>query len=314
MQAAIFPGQGTQYVKMGHELYQTFPFVRDLFQEAEDCAELPLKKIMFEGPDDILRQTQYAQLALFVMSAALLKILKEEYDVPIEQFSFVAGHSSGEYTAYYAANVLSFSDVLTLLKARSRAMSKITGGGMLAVIGLSFQEIETLISQLQEKNCAIANDNAPGQIVISGTLHALARISEQIREMPHGKNIFLNVSGPFHSFFMQPAQEQFLQILNTITFNSASIPIITNVSAIAQSDANVLRQDLSKQISSPVLWRSTQLNLYSYGATSVVEIGAGKVLTNLLKKTIPNMKTYTINTLESIHTWLSDQSLKCASM
>lgn len=307
MFAAVFPGQGSQYVGMGYDFFCQSAAVKNLFDEAEHILRIDLKKAMFEGPEEILRETKYAQPAIFITSMAVMSFLKEIYDFPPESFAFFAGHSLGEYAALCAAGVISFTDTIELIKIRCNAMSKITGGGMVALIGLAFEKAQALVASLgnQHGTCEIANDNALDQVVISGDLTALHKISDAAKAAGAHRCVFLNVSGPFHSSLMKSAQKEFEDAIKHVIFHNPCSPVITNVSAIPQTEPPVLKEHLSRQISSGVLWRATQLEFEKLKVTQLVEIGAGKVLCGLAKKTIPSIKAVSLSTIESVTAWAS---------
>lgn len=307
MVIAGFPGQGSQAIGMGKELYQNFASARLLFQEAEDTLSEHLTRYLFEGPEEALRETRYAQPAIFLVSMVVLKILEEEFGITLDTFQGAAGHSLGEYSALCGTGVLSFGDALRLIKIRCQEMSKVSDGGMLAILGLNLKTIEDVVQAMPSQYglCEIANDNTPQQIVLSGQSSALEEVSKRAIACGAKRCVFLQVSGPFHSSLMQSAQRVFAERAQEITFSSPSIPIYTNVSAMPQRDPDILRENLIRQITHRVQWRQTQLNWQQEGCTHLMELGGNGVLCGLARKTVPLMQTswmYTLDSLQSFAT------------
>jgi [acyl-carrier-protein] S-malonyltransferase len=314
MHAAIFPGQGSQYVGMGEDLYREFPFVRPLFQEAEDILRYHLMTVMFSGDEEMLRQTQYAQPALFLVSMALMSALEKEFGITIRDFHYAAGHSLGEYSALCAVGSLSFTETLFLIKERCQAMATVTDGGMVAIIGLGRPALEQVIQYCGLGE--IANDNSPQQLVVSGPRECLLSIAERAREAGASKCVVLNVSGPFHSSLMRPAQEKFSGSLENVSFKDSMIPVVSNVSAKAEQDPQILKENLRQQMTQGVMWKESQLYLSRHGVTSFVELGAGQVLCGLAKRTVPEIQTFSISNGQNLVSWASlvTQSMKSVNM
>jgi [acyl-carrier-protein] S-malonyltransferase len=308
--AAVFPGQGSQRVGMGLEIWRQFPYTRVLFEESNDTLGFSLSHVMFEGPEEQLTQTTYAQPALFVLSAAVLAVLEKEFGILIQNFDYVAGHSLGEYSALYAAQVMPFGTTLRLIIARSQLMHQAKKGSMMAVLGMNIDDLEHLLLESQAgdpdiSECVIANDNTPVQTILSGSPEGLKKIAEKIA--PY-KCRFLNVSGAFHSPFMREAQEKLAEICHQVTFQDPVCPVVTNVSGLPQTRAQVIQEHLIRQIASRVLWRQTQLYLHQLGMAQWVEIGEGNVLSGLARKTIPSVSCFSLSHPENIQYFLSQQT------
>lgn len=309
MIALLFPGQGAQYVGMGKALMNHFPIFKHRLEEA-DAFLAPrgrsLIDIMFEGPESLLTQTEWAQPALFAFSAALMDILWQHEDS--STFQYVAGHSLGEYSALYAAKCFSFHDGLTLIQERCNAMASVRNGGMMAVLKLPIEEVECLIAQHGHGAVEIANDNCPGQVVISGDKKALDALSPHAQALG-ARCVSLKVSGPFHTSFMQPAALGFIPHLQRIPISNPHIPVVTNVSAEPQQDASTLQDHLALQLTGRVRWRETLSTLQHLGVTQYLEVGPGNVLAGLLGKTISGALVRGVNDVDTLSVWLTLQQL-----
>lgn len=305
MIAAVFPGQGSQHVGMCHDFYTQFETVRRVFQEVEDTLHQSLTKVMFEGSESDLRATDYAQPALFATSTAILRLLEEELDLRANQWGVMAGHSLGEYTALHGAGVLSLEQTLTLIKLRGQAMATIKNGGMVAVLGLSHEVLSNLAQGLNHEGipCFLANDNSPQQGVLSAHLEHLPLLVERSRTLGALKSVVLKVSGPFHCALMRSAQDQFTPLLDIMPFCAPQCPLVTNISGRAHLNPMVLKDHARQQMTHPVLWRQSQLSMAASGITHMVEIGAGKVLCGLAKKTIPHVHTHALNSVAALREW-----------
>ncbi|MEW6482296.1 MAG: ACP S-malonyltransferase [bacterium] len=289
----IFPGQGSQYVGMGKEIYHHSE-VKAIFDTASDILSYDMTKLLFEGPDDILNDTEYAQTSIFTVSIAYFKALPflsfPKSQIPL----YVAGHSLGEYTALTAAESLDFQEALMIVNKRASLMreaaSKIKGG-MIASLGLSLEKIERIC---KETNVEIANINSPLQIVISGLDKDLQKAQEAIIK-EGGKAIRLKTSGPFHSSWMKEAEEQMRLVLKDCKIKPPKIKLIQNVSASCTDDPEIIRENLIKQITGRVRWDETIRFMEKEGITSVIETGPSNVLSNLTKRITPNIKAIPVS-------------------
>lgn len=280
--AYVFPGQGSQWVGMGHDLYVNLPEAKAVFEEADSILGFALSGLCFEGPEDVLRQTVNAQPAIMAVSVAYLRTSPQLQDRP--QPSFLAGHSLGEYTALVAAGTLSFADALRLARERGRLMQEAgnqTSGGMLAVIGL---DEATVQSVCQATGTEIANINCPGQIAISGPSQVLDKAAQLAKEKGAQRVIPLPVSGAFHSRLMQPAADGMAEAVSNLQFQDAVIPIVANTTAQPMTSGNALKAELLSQLCHSVLWQKSVEWMIKEGALEFVEIGPGQVLTGLIKR------------------------------
>ncbi len=283
--AFLFPGQGSQYVGMGRDVYQQFPVAREIFDRAEEILEFPLKQLCFEGPEEELKQTRYTQPAIFVHSLAMDRLLRERGIVP----EGTAGHSLGEYSALVSAGALSFEDGLRLVKIRGELM-QVAGekhpGTMAAIIGLDGQQVEAVCREAADAGVVKpANFNCPGQIVISGAVPAVHRAMEIAKQK--GARIVkeLVVSGAFHSPLMEDALQGLVEALQTVSIQAPAVPVYSNVEAGPVSDPEKIRELLKRQLLSPVLWENILRNMITDGFDRFFEVGPGKVLQGLLKRT-----------------------------
>lgn len=281
----LFPGQGSQFVGMGKNLAENFAVVRHTLEEACDVLQFNLQQIMFDGPADILIQTEYAQPALVTLSTAIWRLVQKE--IPHILPVCGAGHSLGEYSALHAAGVLSFQDALKAASKRGQSMPSV--GKMAAILGLSAEDVKKCLpsSEDVDNQCVIANDNSESQIVISGHDDALMETLQRAREMGAKRCVPLKVSGAFHSPLMHSATHVMGAYFDNLTWNHGdflNFPVITNVSAKAQNNVETLRQHLIMQIESPVRWHETMHEIVAHDITLVLELGPGSVLTNLMRR------------------------------
>jgi [acyl-carrier-protein] S-malonyltransferase len=280
--AYVFPGQGSQWAGMGHDLYVNLPEARAVFEEADSVLGFPLSGLCFEGPEDVLRQTVNAQPAIMTVSVAYLRTSPHLKGKPLP--CFVAGHSLGEYTALVAAGTLSFADALRLARERGRLMQEagnLTSGGMLAVIGLD----EATVSGIcQATGTEIANINCPGQIAISGPSEVLDKAARLAKEKGAQRAIPLPVSGAFHSRLMQPAADGMAKAVANLQFQDAAIPIVANTTGQPMTNGNALKAELLNQLCHSVLWQKSVEWMLKEGTLEFVEIGPGQVLTGLIKR------------------------------
>lgn len=290
--AFIFPGQGSQSVGMGKDLYENFEQAKAVFDEADKVLEKNISTICFEGPDEDLKQTINTQPAILTTSIAALETLKAKLSV---KPSFVAGHSLGEYCALYESGVLTLENTLKLIAKRAETMSTAKGGAMAAVLGL---DDEKLLDCLKEASSvgyvAVANYNCPGQIVITGEEEALKKASELLSAAGAKRVMPLAVSGAFHSELMKGASEEFAKYLEGFDLNDASIPVVTNVDAELTTKAEDFKSKMPQQIYSSVFWTQTIQKMVKEGVDTFVEIGPGKVLAGLNKKINAEVTTYNV--------------------
>ena len=303
MFSVLFPGQGSQSVGMARELYNNFGYVKNLFEEADDTLKLSIKNIIFDGPSNILNETENTQPAIFLVSFAIFNMIKNESSFDITKANFFAGHSLGEYSALACSNVINFEETIRLLKIRGNAMQNAVpknDGGMVAVLGENINKIEEII-QINKKNfqCFLANDNSNGQVVISGKIKDLDKLIIELKKLSI-KNIKLPVSAPFHCSLMHPATKIMDKQLNSIKFSVPNNMIVSNVTAEPSNDPDKIKNLLIEQIEKPVRWRESILNMINLGCNKFIEIGPGKVLSGLVKRIDRNVKIIQINNLEDL--------------
>jgi [acyl-carrier-protein] S-malonyltransferase len=276
--AWVFPGQGSQATGMGMDLLE-IDYAKDKFAQAEEILGWSVVEIC-QSEDDSLSRTLYTQPCMYVVESVLADLLRQQGRQP----DLVAGHSLGEYAALYVAGVFDWSSGLRLIKRRAELMDSVSGGMMAALIGFDRTQLETQLQQMSD--VVLANDNSPAQVVISGTPTAVQELIANIktkRAMP------LKVSGAFHSPFMAAAASEFQQVLETVTFNTATIPVLSNVEPVPTVDAAILKDRLTSQMTGGVRWRETVQRFVEAGVQQVVEIGPGNVLTGLIKRTSPDL-------------------------
>jgi len=297
--AYVFPGQGSQQVGMGRDLYDAFPQAREVFEEADDALGFRLSRLCFEGPEAELAQTVNAQPAILTVSFACLKAaggLAGSLICP----AFMAGHSLGEYTALVAAQVLDFKDAVKLTRRRGKLMQeagKRVPGGMAATIGLDEMLLEAIC---EETGAQIANINSPGQIVISGTKQALVRAMDLARAMGARHVIPLKVGGAFHSSLMQPAAEGMAQAISRFSFRDPAVPIVINSTAQPVTTAEAVREELLRQLCAPVQWQRSVEYMVDAGVSTFIEIGPGQVLSGLIKRIDSQVQTLSVGDTSSV--------------
>lgn len=286
--AYIFPGQGSQTVGMGRDLADQYPEAKAVFEEVDDALGEKLSDIIFNGPEDALRLTANTQPALMAVSLAVVRVLEPRGFGPAEKASFVAGHSLGEYSALAAVGTLSVSDTARLLRIRGNAMQKavpVGEGAMAAILGLDLAACEEIAAAAADGDvCEAANDNAPGQIVLSGSAAAIERAIGLAKERGAKRALPLPVSAPFHCALMQPAADVMADALKDAQMNAPALPVIQNVTARPTSDVEALRSGLVSQVTGRVRWSGSVSWFAENGGTGTVETGAGKVLTGLSKR------------------------------
>ena len=304
MNALLFPGQGSQIVGMGSDFFKNFNIVKKIFQEADEKLKFPISKIILEGPENQLQLTKNTQPAILTVSYSIFKVMKEEFSFDFEKFQFFLCHSLGEYSALVCSNSLKFTDALHLLHERGKSMQEavpVGQGGMIAVLGTDLVKIDNLLNNFKyEKGvCEVANDNANGQIILSGDKNKIDAFKNILREN-NIKSISLKVSAPFHCSLMKPAAEKMKKKINDVDFSSPIKKVICNVTANSEDDPKKIKNLLVEQIYSTVRWRESIINLSDIGVKNYVEIGPGKVLTGMVKRTIKNSNCYSINTIDEI--------------
>jgi [acyl-carrier-protein] S-malonyltransferase len=308
----VFPGQGSQVVGMGKNLYDNFSEAKEVFQEVDSALSQNLSKIIFEGDAETLTLTENAQPALMATSMAVLRVLEKQSGKKINDFAnYVAGHSLGEYSALCAAQAIDISQTAKLLKLRGQSMQQAVPkgkGGMAAVIGLSFAQVEELCKKAHTESepCELANDNSDGQVVISGSSTGIDKAEAIAKEMGAKRYLKLPVSAPFHSSLMKAAQDIMQAALNSAKINSPIIPVIANVTAEATKSPDEIRKLLTAQVTGRVRWRESVINMSEkYNITSAVEVGAGKVLAGLIKRIASNIETTNLEKPADIEAFLS---------
>ena len=303
MKALLFPGQGSQIVGMGSEFYKNYDLAKELFQEADEKLNFKISKIILEGPDSELKLTQNTQPAILVVSYVIFNILIKEHGFKLNNFKYFAGHSLGEYSALVCAKSLKFEDALYLLRERGKSMQEavpVGDGGMLAVLGLEVEEVNKYISQLNTSEvCEIANDNASGQVIVSGIMKSIDNLKEILKKNKK-KSIPLPVSAPFHCSLMKSASDKMKEKIKKVNFQTPSPSIITNVTAKPESNPENIKNILIEQIYSKVRWRESILFMINNGITDFVEIGPGKVLSGLVKRINANNNSISINTINDV--------------
>ena len=303
--AFIFPGQGSQAVGMGKALADAFPAAKAVFDEVDTALGEKLSATIFEGPADKLTLTENAQPALMAVSLATVRVLQQEAGLDLKRDAqFVAGHSLGEYSALAAAGAFSVSDAARLLRTRGQAMQKavpVGTGAMAALLGLDFEQASAVASEAaQGEVCQAANDNGAGQVVVSGHKAAVERAVEIAKTKGAKRAMLLPVSAPFHCALMQPAAEVMAQALSTVQINAPAVPVVANVVAKPLSDPKAIADALVKQVTGTVRWRECVEYMAGAGVTNFYEVGAGKVLSGLVKRLAASATSTAIGTPDDI--------------
>ena len=298
--AFIFPGQGSQYVGMGRELFENFSVAKKIFEEADDTLHFSVSALCFKGPEEALKLTENTQPAVLTTSVAALKVLQAEKGVAPQ---FTAGHSLGEYSALVASEALTFSQAVKVVRLRGKFMQEavpVGEGAMAAVLGMEREQVEKLCEEISSGEVlAPANFNSPGQIVIAGHSKAVQRAIERVKQ--EGKKaVLLPVSAPFHSSLMKPAGERLEKALEEISVSDLKIPVVTNVEAEANTSKDRVKELLVAQVSSPVRWEESMRKMVEKGIEQVVEIGPGKVLSGLMKRIDSRVETKNLEDLQTL--------------
>ncbi len=303
MFSLVFPGQGSQTIGMGKDFFENYDLVKDLFKEADESLGTSLSKIILDGPKDELDLTVNTQPAIFLISYSIFQVMKKEFNLHLDNAKYFAGHSLGEYSALCAANYLSFSDTIKLLKSRGDAMQNAVPkgeGGMLAVLGSKVEIIEDLLNENRNNFIAeIANDNSEGQIVLSGRNSDIEKLIKVLKSK-NVKNIKLPVSAPFHCQLMNNATKIMRNEIEKLNFQDSKKKLISNVTAKEIKNKEELKILLIDQIENRVRWRESVVYMINNGVNHFIEIGPGKVLSGLIKRIDKNVKTNTINNMSDI--------------
>ena len=312
MKAILFPGQGSQIVGMGSEFYNNFEIVKKIFKEADDKLNYKISKIILEGPEDKLKLTQNTQPAILIVSYAIFSVLKKEYNFDFQSTKFFAGHSLGEYSALVCSESLEFNDALFLLFERGKSMQEavpVGKGSMIAVLGSKIDELNNLIKEAKIKGvCEVANDNAECQTIISGDIESVNLLQNILKENKK-KFIPLNVSAPFHCSLMNTAATKMKDKINSINFKKPIFDIVCNVTSKPENNPEDIKKLLVEQICSTVRWRESIINMSKENVTNFIEIGPGKVLSGMVKRTVKNTNCFSINSIDDMKK-ITDESKK----
>jgi len=305
MRAVLFPGQGSQYVGMGSDFYKNFDLVKKNFSLVDQSLGFSLSKIILEGPEEKLQLTQNTQPAIMTVGVSIFNVLNEKFGLNLNNSSFFAGHSLGEYTALVCAGSLSLEKAAYLLHERGKLMQDSASekeGAMLAILGMKINEVENEINSFSKDGiCEISNDNSNSQVVISGEKKIIEKFNENLKKKKK-KGILLPVSAPFHCSLMSKASTKMKERIDSTTFLKPSPSIISNVTAKKENDVNKIKPLLIDQIISRVRWRESVNYMIENGVKSFLEVGPGRVLSGLVKKINSNVEISNINSIEDIKT------------
>ena len=314
--AFVFPGQGSQSVGMGKALHDASPAAREVFQEVDDALGQKLSALMFDGPAEELMLTANAQPAIMAVAIAMLRVAEREAGLRlVDHAELVAGHSLGEYSALCAAGTFDLAQTARLLRLRGEAMQAavpVGQGAMAALLGLDLDVVQKLAGEAAAGSpdgklqvCAPANDNAPGQVVISGHVEAVERAIGAAKALGSKRAMLLPVSAPFHCALMQPAADAMATALAAADMRAPVLPVLTNVTATPVSDVSQLRTLLVEQVTAMVRWRESIEALPGLGVDTVVECGSGKVLTGLIRRIVPDLTTFNLQSMDDIEAYLA---------
>ena len=310
MSALLFPGQGSQVVGMGLELYKNFKIVKKIFSEADQKLNFSLSKIILEGPEDELKLTKYTQPAILTVSYSIFKVMKDEFDIDFKDFKYFSGHSLGEYSALVCSESLIFEDAIYLVYERGKAMQNavpVGKGSMIAILGSKISEINKFFIDNKNENsvCEIANDNADGQVIASGDQEKISLLQNELKKNKI-KSIPLKVSAPFHCSLMKPAAIIMKNKIDETIFKIPKFKIVSNVNALPENNPLEIKKLLYKQIFSTVRWRESLINMSKNGITNFIEIGPGKVLSGMVKRTLKGVNCFSINSIADIKTFINE--------
>ena len=308
MFSIIFPGQGSQSVGMAKEFYEKYPLVKNIFSRANEALNFDLSKIILSGPISEINLTKNTQPAIFVVSYSIFSVMKNEFNIDLNQANYFAGHSLGEYSALTCANSLPFEEAVRLLYARGKFMQEAVPSGkgaMLAVLGLKVEEILEQINSISTNGtCEIANDNSPGQIVVSGDKDSIQILQNSLKKKSI-RGLILPVSAPFHCSLMESAEKKMSQKITELIFKDPKPSIISNVTAKAENKASKIKELLIKQITSRVNWRESIEYMINNGVNEFIEIGPGKVLTGLVRRINKDVNVFNINSIDDITNYIN---------
>tara|TARA_X000000950_G_scaffold271368_1_gene352365 strand:- start:1751 stop:2692 length:942 start_codon:yes stop_codon:yes gene_type:complete len=310
MSVLLFPGQGSQVVGMGTEFFKNFEITKKIFKQADEKLNYSISKLILEGPENELQLTKNTQPAILTVSYSIFKVLKDEFGFDFRTFKYFAGHSLGEYSALVCSESLDFSDALFLLNERGKAMQNavpVGKGSMIAVLGIKTSEINNLLTSRKDQQgiCEVANDNADGQVIVSGNKESIDSFQNLLKEKKI-KSIPLKVSAPFHCSLMKPAAMEMKQKIKNIKFNDPIIKIINNVSAKPEINSDIIKKLLVEQIYSTVKWRESIICMSENGVQNFIEIGPGKALTGMVKRTIKGANCFSINSIADIKNFINE--------
>ena len=304
MIAIVFPGQGSQYLGMARDFYDNFEAAKNVFKTVEECTKIKIKEIIFNNSENLLDITEYTQICVFTASMAIFEVFKEVFgdNIKNSNIEFVLGHSLGEYTALTASNSLSIEDCAKLLTTRGKLMQdafEVNKSGMAAVIGLDCVKVEMLIDKYSI-DINIANDNAPGQVVISGIVESIKKSEVFLLNNGAKKIVYLNVSAAFHSKLMKTAEEEMKKYLINTNFQNPEYQLISNFTGTASKEHSVILENLSKQMSNKVKWTDSIKLLEKMKVNNIIEIGPNKILTGLIRRISKKFNLYNFNEVKDI--------------
>lgn len=309
MFSLVFPGQGSQKIGMVKEFYENYDLAKQIFKDADAILNIPITKIIFEGPEEKLNLTENTQPAIFLASYCIFEIIRKEFGYDFKKFKYFAGHSLGEYSALSCCGSISFEDTLKILQKRGKFMQEAIPNGegsMLAVLGTSSREVDKILTENNKKyECFIANDNSNLQVVVSGLKKDINLLSDDLN-IKKIKNLKLNVSAPFHCKYMKSASEKMASYINNLKMTELSHPIISNVTAMETNSPKEIKSLLISQIEKKVRWFESVQYMINNGVKNFVEIGPGKVLSGLIKRINKNVNVNSINCEEDIKFLLND--------